>query len=106
VNARDDRSRRGRARTSAIAVLLGFVPLLPDGLMAQGAGEELRIVRATIDSGGARSSSPPYMLWGTVGQPDAGMLSAPGFTLYGGFRSASTAAPAGRIFADSFEPAR
>jgi hypothetical protein len=80
--------------------------LIPAGLAAQAAGDELRIARATIDGGGGRSSLPPYTLWGTIGQADAGTLSAPGFTMHGGFRSPSTAAPVGRIFADSFEPAR
>jgi hypothetical protein len=39
----------------------------------------------TIDGGGGSSSSGGYTLDGTIGQPDAGLLSGGGYTLSGGF---------------------
>jgi len=40
----------------------------------------------TVDGGGrAWSSGSGYSLAGTIGQPDAGVLSGPGYTLSGGF---------------------
>ena len=40
----------------------------------------------TVDGGGvAASSGPGYLLGGTIGQPDAGVLIGPGYTLEGGF---------------------
>ncbi len=43
----------------------------------------------TIDNGGSESSGNGYTLVGTIGQPDAAMLSSGGFTLTGGFWAAS-----------------
>jgi hypothetical protein len=39
----------------------------------------------TIDGGGGTSSNGPYTLTGTIGQPDAGVMSGGNFTLVGGF---------------------
>ena len=39
----------------------------------------------TVDGGGASSTGGVYELTGTIGQPDAGMLSGGIFTLKGGF---------------------
>lgn len=39
----------------------------------------------TIDGGGGTSSGGPYMLSGTIGQPDAGVHSGGSYTLVGGF---------------------
>jgi len=40
----------------------------------------------TVDGGGgALSSGPGYSLGATIGQPDAGVLSGPGYILAGGF---------------------
>ena len=39
----------------------------------------------TIDGGGGTSSGGPYILSGTIGQPDAGRLSGGSFTIDGGF---------------------
>lgn len=40
----------------------------------------------TVDGGGhTRLSAGDYALGGTVGQPDAGVLAGPGYTLIGGF---------------------
>jgi hypothetical protein len=40
---------------------------------------------STIDGGGGESVGSDYSLVGTLGQPDAGMLSGGGYTLNGGF---------------------
>ena len=39
----------------------------------------------TIDSGGGTSSGGPYVLTGTIGQPDAGGCSGGSYELLGGF---------------------
>src|ERR1044071_1961748 len=39
----------------------------------------------TIDGGGGTSSGGPYSLSGTIGQPDAGILSGGNYVLQGGF---------------------
>ncbi len=39
----------------------------------------------TVDGGGGSGASAGYTLMGTAGQPDAGSLSAGGYTLSGGF---------------------
>ena len=41
----------------------------------------------TIDGGGGTSVGGSYWLCGTIGQPDAGMLSGGNFTIVGGFWS-------------------
>lgn len=50
------------------------------------ASAQFAITRFTIDGGGATlSSGGSFGLGGTVGQPDAGLLSGAGFVLRGGF---------------------
>ena len=39
----------------------------------------------TVDAGGGASSGGPYVLQGTLGQPDAGTLSGGPYVLQGGF---------------------
>lgn len=39
----------------------------------------------TIDGGGGRSTSGPYVLTGTIAQPDAGYSAGGGYELFGGF---------------------
>jgi hypothetical protein len=49
-------------------------------------GQEFEITRSTIDGGGVmRSTGGDFELSGTIGQPDAGVMSGPGFQLSGGF---------------------
>ncbi len=52
-----------------------------------GAAESLSIDWYTVDGGGGSSSAGEFTLSGTVGQPDAGTLTAAGggFTLLGGY---------------------
>ena len=46
---------------------------------------------STIDGGGGSSSGGGYSLSGTIGQPDAGVLSGAWYTLNGGFWSGASA---------------
>jgi len=64
-------------------VAVGLILLLAGGAVAQG-GYELSWW--TADDGGQTSSTGPgYSLGGTIGQPDAGVMSGPGYMLDGGF---------------------
>jgi hypothetical protein len=50
----------------------------------------------TVDGGGATfSTGGGYELGGTIGQPDAGVLSGGGYTLVGGFWGGGAPAPPG-----------
>ena len=52
----------------------------------------------TVDGGGGTwSSSGGYRLGGTVGQPDAGILSGGGYVLGGGFWRGGALAPARQV---------
>ena len=49
-------------------------------------GQEFDLLRSTIDGGGAMNSTGgDFELSGTIGQPDAGLLSGGEFELSGGF---------------------
>jgi len=49
-------------------------------------GDEFEVTRSTIDGGGViRSTGGDFELSGTIGQPDAGLLSGGAFQLSGGF---------------------
>ena len=50
-------------------------------------GQNYAINWFTIDGGGGASSGGQYTLRGTIGQPDAGIMSATGFSISGGFWS-------------------
>jgi hypothetical protein len=50
---------------------------------------------STIDGGGGMSTGGSYALQGTIGQPDAGVMSGGAFTISGGFW-------AGIVIAESF----
>src|SRR5207248_6627114 len=43
------------------------------------------ITWSTIDGGGGSSAAGAYAISGTIGQPDAGAMSAPGAAIAGGF---------------------
>ena len=66
-------------------LLVVLLSLLASVALAQtGGGYDL--TWSTIDGGGATwSEGGGYALGGTVGQPDAGVLSGGGYTLAGGF---------------------
>jgi len=70
-------------------LVVGLVLLLSGGALAQG-GYDLSWW--TADGGGQTfSTGGGYSLGGTIGQPDAGLLSGSGYTLAGGFWSGATA---------------
>jgi hypothetical protein len=82
-----------KRRGSAIAYLLsalGLLSALVGGVAAQGGHQVARsgydLSWWTVDGGGHTSSSGPiYSLGGTIGQPDAGVMSGQGYVLDGGF---------------------
>jgi hypothetical protein len=68
-----------------LLLLAALLSLLASVALAQsGGGYDLSW--STVDGGGATwSEGGGYALGGTVGQPDAGVLSGGGYTLAGGF---------------------
>jgi hypothetical protein len=86
----------GRWRTGVAACLVIVA------LLAVGAGTLWALTTAgfqlswwTVDGGGGRSEGSGFVLSGTAGQPDAGLLIGPGYTLGGGFWAGGALAPAG-----------
>ena len=81
------RTRHGIALPILLVYLLLVYLLLVYALPAVaqiGGGYDL--TWSTIDGGGATfSTGGGYSLGGTIGQPDAGLLSGGGYTLGGGF---------------------
>lgn len=75
--------------------LLAFFLALAAGTTASAQ----HIPRYTIDGGGGSSQSGSFVLRGSVGQPDAGRASAPGYVLRGGFWVVG----GDRIFTNAFE---
>jgi len=79
---------------TAILVLLALTALLLLASVARaqsGGGYDLSW--STVDGGGATwSEGGGYSLGGTIGQPDAGVLSGGGYTLAGGFWPGGAAA--------------
>ena len=55
-------------------------------------GESFSISWHTVDGGGGVSTGAAYTLAGTIGQPDAGMMSGDTFELTGGYWSMSSGA--------------
>ncbi len=72
-----------RTLTFLSAVLLLLLLVAASAAAARMAGYSLPWW--TVDSGGGASSGGNYSLSGTIGQPDAGVLSGSKYTLYGGF---------------------
>jgi hypothetical protein len=75
-------------------LLLALVALLLLSSVARAqSGGGYDLTWSTIDGGGATwSEGGGYALGGTVGQPDAGVLSGGGYTLAGGFWPGGAAA--------------
>ncbi len=70
----------------ALIVALALFGLALPALAQVGGGYDL--TWSSIDGGGATfSTGGGYALGGTIGQPDAGLLSGGGYTLAGGFWS-------------------
>jgi hypothetical protein len=55
------------------------------------AGAQYSLTWSTIDSGGGTSTGGAFTLSGTIGQPDAGLMSSGPFSLVGGFWGVGTA---------------
>ncbi len=70
-----------RQRSNQLAV---FVTLVLAVSISAGA-PQYEIVRWTVDGGGGTSSNERFTLNGTIGQPDAGVLSGGGYAIKGGF---------------------
>jgi hypothetical protein len=79
------------AGVSAVLLLAGWV------VLAQGGYE---LAWWTVDDGGSTwANGGGYTLGGTIGQPDAGVLSGGGYVLGGGFwRGGEAHAPLHRIY--------
>lgn len=94
----------------ALALLLLLTSVLP------GAVAQTRIDWFTVDGGGGASAAGRYALRGTVGQPDAEVVSLcsadggpgcvqPRFEVVGGYwTGAAPSAPGDELFGDGFEP--
>jgi hypothetical protein len=65
--------------------------ILTSAWCLQTRGQSYSLDWSTIDGGGGTSTGGVYSLTGTIGQPDAGIMSGGTFTLSGGFWSMSTA---------------
>lgn len=64
------------------------------------AGDDLQLVKATIDTGGTESAGGSLVLRASIGQPDAGQSRGAGYQLEAGFWSTTVV---DFMFADSFE---
>ena len=87
-----------RARQPAVLIALALLAVALIGAPAAAAQAlAFDITWWTADGGGGPRAGGSYSLSGTLGQPDAGALSAGSYTLSGGFWSAlaSTPPPAG-----------
>lgn len=74
-------------KRAAIFLGLAALPLLASIALAQ-SGNGYDLTWNTVDGGGYTfSSGEGYTLGGTVGQPDAGLLTGGDYTLGGGFWS-------------------
>jgi hypothetical protein len=72
-----------RQKSSHLLLAIGLILLLAGGVVAQ---EGYDLSWWTVDGGGYTfSSEGDYSLGGTIGQPDAGLLTGPGYQLSGGF---------------------
>ena len=69
----------------AIIMVIGILVAV-SGLVRAQSGGGYNLTWHTIDNGGvALSTDDGYQLGGTIGQPDAGVLSGGDYTLAGGF---------------------
>ena len=80
-----------------------LVILVAGAVVAQQDGDAARsgydLAWWTVDGGGGNAATGPvYSLQGTAGQPDAAVLSGPGYRLAGGFWLEGVVAPAPDIY--------
>lgn len=70
----------------ALLVVLLAAAALPGGVSLAQTGGGYELTWSTVDGGGAMfSTGGSYSLGGTIGQPNAGLLSGGSYTLSGGF---------------------
>ena len=74
-------------RTIKLSLLLSACLLLIAPLTMAQTGGNYDLGWNTCDGGGGTSSSGSYALSGTIGQPDAAVMSGGNYTLSGGFWS-------------------
>lgn len=97
-------ARRGRALLAAGASALLAAAALAATAVESAHADPLVPGRSTIDGGGVSfASAGSFVLGGTIGQPDAGLLSVRGFEILGGFWS-SGAGAAVSVEDDSLPP--
>lgn len=70
---------------TAALIMVICVVLLPDERALAMKGGPYQLTRSTIDGGGATSTAGPYVLSGTIAQPDAGWMAGGDYELLGGF---------------------
>ena len=82
-------------RTTWILLALGCLLLVAVPLAIAQSSDEPQFTLSwwTVDAGGDSSEEGGYVLAGTAGQPDAGLLEGGGFTLGGGFWRGGAVAP-------------
>lgn len=71
--------------------ILGFCLIVSTAISAR--AQTFDLSWFSIDGGGGTSSGGAYSVSGTIGQPDAGVLSGGNYTIVGGFWSAIAAVP-------------
>jgi hypothetical protein len=81
----------GKARFSTLVLKLPLLAALLAPLALSAA--DYSITSFTIDGGGGASTGGQFSLTGTIGQPEAGVLSGGQFTLQSGFWGAGAAIP-------------
>ena len=71
-------------KTNRIIILSGLLAAL-FAVCLEGRAQNFNIDWFTIDGGGGTSTGGVYSVSGTIGQPDAGTMSAGNYSLVGGF---------------------
>jgi hypothetical protein len=90
---------RMRIRKLFLPVTLAALALLLVAPLLAQTGDGYDLSWTTVDGGGYTfSTGGGYSLGGTVGQPDAGVLTGGGYTLAGGFWPGSGPALWGRVY--------
>ena len=75
-----------RVYLAGMVILIGLLIAFPTLTRSQSAPTATDLSWYTVDGGGATfSTGGPYSLGGTIGQPDAGVMSGGSYTLAGGF---------------------
>lgn len=85
-------TRRVTCLILILLVLLIFGALGPDQDTTLAQSGDYDLAWWTVDGGGGTSRGGVYTLTGTVGQPDAKVMTSNGYTLVGGFWSGAEAA--------------